>query len=119
MDEPIAYTRVTADTFVVRGPLLFYGAVITTSGAADAMDVYDGENTSGRRVMRVAHSYQDQGAVDRVASLPVMLPEPILLERGLFVDLETNVTEVTVFYLPVREEQRVPLIEEPVEGAPE
>jgi len=119
MDESIAYTRVTVDTFVARGPLLFYGVVITTSGSADAMDLYDGENTSARRVMRVAVSYQDAIPVNRVVSLPVMLPEPILLDRGLFVDLEADVNEVTVFYLPVREEQRVPRVEEPVEGAPE
>jgi hypothetical protein len=119
VDRPIAWTRVTADTVVAVGPLLFYGLIMTTSAIACTVDVFDGSNTLGRRVMRAAHSYQDPATVDRASSLPCFLPAPILLERGLFLDLASNVTEVTVFYRPIREEQVTPLVEELVEGAPE
>ena len=116
---PISYARITADTRVARGPLLFFGLIMTTNSGSDSVDVYDGNNSSGRRVMRVAHSYQDFSPADRPSTLPVFLPAPILLDRGLFVDIANGVTEVTLFYLPVREEQLHGRVEGVVEGASE
>jgi len=114
--QPISYTRVTADTLVARGPLLFYGLTMIADGIAPQVDIFDGFNTRTRRIMRVAHTYTDSAAINRVAGMPVMLPAPILLERGLFVDIFASVTEVTVFYMPVREEQLAPRVEARVEA---
>ena len=116
MRQPIAWTRITVDTFVARGPLLFYGVAKTSPSAAQVVDIYDGFNATGRRVMRAALTYTDSVPTVRNAVLPVMLPAPILLERGLFMDLAFTAGEVTVFYRHLREEQLAPRAETRVEA---
>jgi hypothetical protein len=90
-EQPIAWQRITEDTVLGRGPILFWGAVLTHSAVATAI-IYDGVNAGGRRVM----SLHLDGVVSY--TLPALLPRPILLPNGLFIDVSTAPDDLIVFY---------------------
>lgn len=87
---------VSADTAVARGPVDYWGAILTGDGGGVAdVTLYDGANASGRQVLTLWASTVES----RIALLPI----PITLEDGLFVDVGSNVTGVFVLYVPRRE----------------
>jgi hypothetical protein len=94
--QPAAWQRIAADTFVTRGPINLWGLILTDDavGAAD-VTLYEGANTDGRRLFTL-RTIQNQ-------SNPCFFPVPILLEDGLYVDVGTNVLEAFILYQHVQE----------------
>lgn len=94
MREYIPYDRRTVDGVIHRVKCLFYGVALEPDGTnASYVDIYDGENTTEPMVMRIRTA--------ATGGQPKLFATPILLSRGLYVDLGTNLTAVTVFSTPV------------------
>jgi len=85
------FTRVTVDTLVCSEPCLLYGVHNLPSANAGNSRIYDGHDAaSGNLVLTV------KGLAN--ISWQIHFDPPILLSRGLFVDIVTNITECTVFW---------------------
>jgi hypothetical protein len=95
-EQRIAWQRIAADTFVTRGPILLWGAMLYSSVDCLAT-LYEGANTSGRRITSL---YVDATThfTDRF-----LLPKPILLEDGLYVDVSVAPDDLILFYEHVPE----------------
>jgi hypothetical protein len=89
--EPIAWQRITEDTVLGRGPILFWGAVLSHSANASAI-FYDGVNASGRRVFSL------RTVTSVVETVSAILSKPLLLEDGLYVDLSAAPEDLLVLY---------------------
>lgn len=97
MQNGYAFSRLTGDQLVREGPVLFGGIIARASVAGAQVAVYDGmDPTSGRLV----HTY----TLPITNSTNLTLHIPIAFDRGLYVDLDANVTEVTVLWIPVPED---------------
>ncbi len=104
--EPIASLVITEDTLIARGPTLFWGLQNRPS-AAWSLTLRDGVNASGPA------RYEAGAPTSYVYSfLPA---RPLLFRNGLFADLGSGLTSVTILYEPLREEQLVPRPEAPAE----
>jgi hypothetical protein len=88
-----SFLRVTADQVVSTKPVLLYGVVILTSVTGGDATLYNGVDAgAGRHIIRL------EGTAN--VSKPVNFPKGLLCDRGLFVDVGSNVTEVVVIYEP-------------------
>jgi hypothetical protein len=87
----VSYARTAADLVVSTDPTLLFGAVILTSVTGGDATIYDGRDaSSGSKVITL------EGIANQ--STPVMFPQPVTLQSGLFVDVGSNVTEVLVLW---------------------
>lgn len=92
--EKVSYERVTADQVVCPTPCLLYMAHLAGgSGGASTAVIRDGHSTSADAVIDLA---APASGMDFVSFDP-----PILLKKGLYVDVGSNVTSVLVQYLSV------------------
>ena len=91
-----AWQRITADTFITRGPILLYGVVLSSDnvGAADAA-LYEGRNTSGRLLFTMR--------APQTQTTSVIWATPIHLADGLYIDVGSNVGDVFILYAHLRE----------------
>lgn len=88
------WQRITEDTVVCRGPVLFYGAILTSDGlGATAVIFYDGVNTAGRRLFRLLATATE--------TLALLFPVPIPLEDGLYIDVGSNLGDLFLLYAPL------------------
>jgi hypothetical protein len=91
----LGWRRLTADAEVYPGPVLLAGVVLLASVAGGDVTIYDGADpTSGDKLFTLK--------ADANISLPVVFPWPVRCEKGLYVDIGSNITEVTVFYVPAK-----------------
>ena len=88
------WQRIAADTLLCRGPLLFYGAILTAAAAVSAV-FYDGVNANGRRLFGLETSAAVQVCV------PALFPVPIPLKDGLYVDVSAAPDDLLVIYAPL------------------
>ena len=87
------YYQGSIDAVVHRGPLLLYSVILLVSTTGGDVTLYDGQDaTSGRKVARL------EGIADQ--STPVSF-DGVVLSRGLFIDVGSNVTEYTVIWKAV------------------
>ena len=90
-NQDIAFDRRTASGIIHKNSCHLVGVIVTSKdNASGYIDVYDGENTSQEKVMRVR-------AVQNT-SRPVMFPKPVIMRRGLYVYLNDDAEEFTVFW---------------------
>lgn len=82
----------TADRFLDKGPGVVHW--ITLVGATDTGTVYirDGQDTGGEILWR-AECHEDW-------SLHLCFNPPLIYDRGLFVDIDTNITAYTIGFSP-------------------
>lgn len=91
----MAWERATTSRDVVRGPCLLTGLIVLSAHTDDGVSVYDGRDaTSGYLI----GEFQGEAAI----STPFTFTPPIACENGIYVSLDTNVTEVTVIYQSVK-----------------
>lgn len=89
----MAWTRLTADAVISERPARLLGLVLLVSATGGGVTVYNGvDATSGHRIARFEAVANE--------SLPVMFPEPLVCDRGLFVDVGSNVAEVLILWEP-------------------
>lgn len=87
--------RVAVDRLVHSGPALIFSLTIHSDGGGEAdADVYDG--TSVERGL-IADLY----CVDESMAQLVFSP-PVVVVKGIYVDIGTNCESVTVHYLPIQ-----------------
>jgi len=90
-EKGTAYDRRTASAIIHKNSCHLVGIIVTSKDSKSGyVDVYDGENTSQEKVMRVRALQND--------SRPVMFPKPVLMRRGLYVYLNGDAEEYTVFW---------------------
>jgi hypothetical protein len=84
---------VNADRQELDPAAVYHGGILkATSGGTATVDVYDGKDTSGDLIdsfSAAASGYDDSWRDDG-----------LLLKRGLYIDLGSNVDKFTVFYDP-------------------
>lgn len=72
------------------------GIIVNPDGSNNSyVDVYDGTSTNDDVKARVR--------VVSTTTLPVMFPEPVLMQKGIYVSFETNLSSVTVLWKPIRD----------------
>lgn len=85
--------RVTGDQRLISRPSYLFSLVISSNGDGDADAlIYDGENVKG--VARF-----DLFAVDE-AQQQLSFDPPVYMERGIFVDVGSNVESVVIQFVP-------------------
>jgi len=92
-DCPVAHLAVDADGRVLDPGAVYHGGVlVANSSGASTVTVYDGVNTNGDVIdgFSPAQSKADRHPPDR----------GIILRRGLYVALGSNVDAFTVYYQP-------------------
>jgi hypothetical protein len=99
-DKPIGHARVMADRQQLTRAGAYFGAVLlATSGGAATMAVYDGLDATGDLI-----DFLDTDAAsdhDRSWYSP-----PKVLQRGLYVDLGSNIDQAVVFFTPAPAEEQ-------------
>ena len=95
-EKEVAYDRRAASGIIHKNSCHLVGVIVTSKdNASGYIDVYDGENTSQEKVMRVR-------AIQNT-SRTVMFPKPVIMRRGLYVDLNSDSEEYTVFWKPIED----------------
>lgn len=92
MDQPnskaYAWRWCEKDQVLTRSPCELVYAHLVVSAASTDSYLYDGENTSGEKIVPLVAA--------AVTGLEFRPPVPIYCRRGLFVDVGTNVTGILV-----------------------
>lgn len=88
-----AYRWLTADQLVNEGRTLLCQLIVNASADGGSVTIYDGLNANGDLV----------GVFDGLAAgcNPIAFGRGVCLTRGLFVDIGSNITGVTVIYRPI------------------
>ncbi len=87
------YRWLTADEQVIEHPLILKGIVVLVSTTGGDVTLYEGLGTAGSSLIGRFEGIADQ-------STPIDL-YGLFLERGLYVDIGSNVTGVLVIYKPI------------------
>lgn len=90
------YRWLTADEQVIEHPLILRGIVVLVSTTGGDVTLYEGLGTAGSSLIGRFEAIADQ-------STPIDL-HGLFLERGLYVDIGSNVTGVLVIYKPIPSE---------------
>ena len=93
----MGWTNLTASEIIAEQPVLLHGVVVLASASGGAATLYEGQDaTSGRKIITIEGSANE--------SRPVAFYPPLLCERGLYVAVGSNVTEVVVHWTPILDE---------------
>lgn len=97
MEERINWTRLTTSGTVSNKACEFYGIIVTPDGTNNSYaDIHNGDNSTEPKFGRVRAIATDTRSF--------MLPKPTVLDRGFHIVFETNLSEVTVLWAPLRRE---------------
>lgn len=89
----MGFTNLSADRIVAYGPALLHGLVLLTSADGGDVTVYSGQDaTTGQKILTV------EGTAN--VSRPISFNPPIECDRGIYVDVGSNVTEVLIHWTP-------------------
>jgi hypothetical protein len=90
----VGWENITDSALLSRGPVLFWGLVLTDVLEIWAV-VYDGVNANGRRVCSV------KTIVAAVGTAPLLLEKPLLFQNGLYVSLSAAPDDCLVLFDPL------------------
>lgn len=93
----IGFSRVTQDSIINEGQSVVYGLKIEASVDGGDVSLYEGLDASSGRLEGTYKALQN----DRK---PFGFPVGIYFDRGIYVDIGSNVTAVTIYWLPLRME---------------
>lgn len=89
----MAWTNTAVDTIVTNAPAYLHGIVLLASAAGGDATIYDGTDpTAGRKVLTV------KGPAN--VSNPIAFYPPLVCERGIYLDVGSDVTEISVHWDP-------------------
>ncbi len=97
MQRGVGFTRLISDGIVNEGPSLLFGLHIEASTAGGDVSVYEGSDSSSGRLIGIFKENANNHIL-------MGLHTPIYCDRGIYVDIGSNVTAVTILWLPVRDE---------------
>jgi len=85
------HVNVSVDALVKTTPGKLYAVILSAaSGGAGTVTIRDGHDTSGEIIMKLTATAN--------WTVPVILREPVVFQRGLFIDVGSNVDSVFVQY---------------------
>jgi hypothetical protein len=90
---PVGHARVTADRQVANAGAVYHGGLlVATSGGASTVNIYDGHGTDGELIdaYSVAASALERHVYER----------GLIILRGLYVDVGSNVSAFDILYAP-------------------
>lgn len=96
---PAFWTRVTADQVINDKAVVLYGIQAYSAQTGGQFTIRDGQNENAPIVCTID--------VNDGQSKNLIISCGILLTHGLFIDVGTNITEVTVAWLPYIEPVKV------------
>ncbi len=103
----VPHRAIFADGPVLPGPGRYYGGLlVATNGGASTVNIYDGVSAT---VGELIDSWNILASAVDLHSLSY----PLHVERGLFIDLGSNVSAFTVFFLSDAEASEDPPADEP------
>jgi len=88
LSKEISWAYVTADRVLSHGPCELLYAYLVVSAASTDSALYNGENTSGDKIADLKSA--------AVTGHELKPPAPIYCDKGLYVDVGTNVTGILV-----------------------
>ena len=88
------WTRLISDAIVNEGKCVLAGLIINVSTDAGDISIYEGLDASSGRLFDTFQGLANESKV-------ISLPAPVYFERGLFVDVGSNITSVTLIWLPL------------------
>ena len=90
-----AYRRLTTDQLVTSSPCLITGYSLNVSTDGGSVAIYDGHDTS---------SGWPVDTIEGLANVNnhAQFDFPVMLNNGLYVDVGSNVTSFTIYYIPLR-----------------
>jgi len=91
----IDWRHITIDSIISESPCFLFDVAILGTAAACTVTVYDGVDTGGRFVVQL-------GSVTGQSFL-YSPKEPLYCRQGLFIDVDTNLEDCWVHFLPLRE----------------
>lgn len=91
----MGWKRRTSTGLITPGRVNLTQVIVLSARTDDGVTVYDGLDAAA--AFQIAE-LQGEAAI----STPVYFKPPLYCENGIYVSLDTNVTEVTVIYEPVR-----------------
>lgn len=93
----MGWERVTADVQCTEGPVQLSAVVLLCSGGGGDITIYEGRDPSaGRMICRL------EGANN--VSNSILFNPPIPCDRGIYVDVGSNITEALIMWFPKFEE---------------
>jgi len=93
MYSAFGFTQIKSDQIVNEGHTLLAGFIIEASADPGDVSLYEGlDASSGRYFGKFKGLTND--------SKPIIFPVPVYFDRGLFVDVGSNVTGVTLIWAP-------------------
>lgn len=91
MGKGVGFARLTVDSSAIKRPVNVYGFIVLASVAGGDATAYNGQDAnSGRKFATLKGSAN--------VSNPIIFHRPVYFENGIFVDIGSNITEVTVIY---------------------
>jgi hypothetical protein len=91
MTMPVSFIVTADDAVIAEQPVLLNSVLLLVSSTGGDVTLYEGQDaTSGRKIATL------KGTAN--VTLPVVFAHAPFLARGLYVDVGSNVTEVTVFF---------------------
>ena len=109
--DAIASERVTADSLIARGPVLFWGVIVTAAAAATRLNLRNGQDV----LAPIKWDLEAEAAASTVG----LLTRPVLFEFGIFADVDANILSAVVLFeyvSAVPHEQAPPAVQEQAEA---
>jgi hypothetical protein len=89
------HNRLTGDGFVSREPVLLSGVHLVVASDGDYVDLYDGQDDSGRHIVRLV------GGTNQFNT--ASFTPPVRVVRGLYAKFSATDSALTVCFCPVRD----------------
>lgn len=90
--RPFRKVRLSQDSPVFAGPLIYHGGIVLSTAAADTVTIRDGNDASAEFVDRIATPNPNQAGVR-------VLESGVFIMRGVFADLSSaNISDFVLFY---------------------
>ena len=90
-----SFSNFSIDTLVNQGPTLLYGLDILASAVGGDVTLYEGlDSLSGRKI----GAYKGTTNI----TIPIRFTPELFLARGLYADVGSSISEVTIYYSPHR-----------------
>lgn len=97
MQQGFGFTQIKSDQLINQGKTIFAGLIIEASADPGDVTIYDGLDTSSGRLFGKIKGLANDS---KIAGMPA----PVHFDSGLYIDVGSNITGVTVIWLPVRDE---------------
>lgn len=88
------WTRVISDSAINTGPCVVAGLIINASVDGGDVSLYDGNDALSGRLFDTFQGLANE-------SKPIPFPAPVHFEQGIYIDVGSNITSVTVIWLPL------------------